>query len=327
MNRILVAEGKGFSKTALRLLSDRAHVEVDDLDRDQLISQVKDFDVLWVRLRHKVDTEIFNAGPRIRILVSATTGLNHVDLDEANRRGINVISLRGETEFLQDIRATAEHTIALILSLLRHIPSAAKHVIEGGWNRDAFKGSELYGKTAGVIGYGRLGKIVSRYLRGLGMQVLTTDPAVNKSDVEEGINIVPLSDLLSRADVVTLHVNYTESNARFFGREEFLQMKRSALFINTSRGELVDEKALLNALQKGLIAGAALDVLDSESSTGMGHHPLVEYARGYDNLLITPHIGGCTVESLEKTEIFMAKKLVAALNALHPEVSIISEAE
>jgi D-3-phosphoglycerate dehydrogenase len=307
--RIVVSEASGFSTKAAELLCQIGDLVLADLDRGGLLSSVREADVLWVRLRHRIDTEIMAAAPRLKVIVTQTTGLNHIDLQEAGRRGIQVMSLRGETQFLQDVRATAEHTIALILALLRHVPAALVHVQDGGWNRDLFKGHELCGKTVGVVGYGRLGRIVARYLKVFDTRVLVADPHVEADSVESGVTLVPLGQLLREADLVTLHVNLCDETRGFFGRQQFAVMKPDVWFINTSRGELVDESALLDALRSGRLAGAALDVLCEERSESMKGHPLVAYAHEHDNLIITPHIGGCTVESMEKTELFLAEKL------------------
>jgi D-3-phosphoglycerate dehydrogenase / 2-oxoglutarate reductase len=311
--RILVSEFAGFSTRAAALLRQIGYVVLADLKRSELLSAVGEADILWVRLRNRIDTEVMNAGRCLKVIVTPTTGLNHIDLEEAERRGIQILSLRGQTDFLQDVRATAEHTIALILALLRHLPTATTHTREGGWNRDLFKGRELYGKTVGIVGYGRLGRLVARYLTTFDTHVLTADPHMDSSAVEPGVALVPLLQLLREADLVTLHVNLSDKTQGFFGQQQFVAMKEGAWFINTSRGELVDEIALLNALQSGRVAGAALDVLGNEHSSGMQDHPLVGYARQYDNLIITPHIGGCTYESMEKTECFLADRLITLL--------------
>jgi D-3-phosphoglycerate dehydrogenase len=156
--------------------------------------------------------------------------------------------------------------------------------------------------------------MVANYLQALGMNILAADPAVLKSPCA-GVQLVPLEELLAQSDLITLHVALTEQTRGFFGRDEFARMKRGAWFVNTSRGELVDENALLAGLLDGRIAGAALDVLRDERSSGMKDHPLVAYARTHENLLITPHIGGCTLESMEQTEEFLAEKVV---NFLQP---------
>jgi D-3-phosphoglycerate dehydrogenase len=305
-----VAESSGFSPKAAALLRDQGDVVLADVDRSDLLSVVGEADVLWVRLRHRIDAEVMAAAPRLQVIVTSTTGLNHIDLEETRRLGIHVLSLRSENEFLAGVRATAEYTIALILSLLRHVPVALAHVKSGGWNRDQFKGSEVFGKTVGVVGYGRLGRIVARYFRGFDTRVLTSDPNVDAASVAPDA-LVPLSQLLQEADVVTLHVNLCAETYGFFGHDQFAAMKQGAWFINTARGELVDESALLGALRSGQLGGAALDVLCEEQSAKMEKNPLVVYARDHDNLIITPHIGGCTAESMEKTELFLAERLAS----------------
>lgn len=313
---IVVSESREFSPQAVSLLRQIGNVMLADLDRSGLLSAVREADVLWIRLRHRIDAEVLDAAPNLKMIVTPTTGLNHVDLQAAKRRGVQVLSLRGESGFLQDIRATAEHTIALMLALLRRVPVAAAHVNAGGWDRDQFKGHQLHEKTIGVVGYGRLGRIVSRYLKAFDARVLTTDPHLDGDALEPDVTLVTLTELLQDADLITLHVNLCDETHQFFGQEQFAAMKPGAIFINTSRGELVDEHALLDALQAGWLAGAALDVLCDESSGGMIDHPLVTYARQHDNLIITPHIGGCTVESMEKTERFLAQRLFVCLSSL-----------
>ena len=308
---ILVTESSGFSSAAAALLRRIGNLRLADLDRLGLMAAVQDADVLWVRLRHRIDAEVLAAALRLKIIVTPTTGLNHIDLNEARRRGIKILSLQGETEFLNNIRATAEHTVGLMLSLLRRVPAALAHVRKGHWDRDLFKGRELFDKTIGIIGYGRLGRIVGKYLRAFDAQILANDSHIDQKTLSSGIFATPLDDLLQESDIVTLHVNLSDRTRNFFGKEQFSKMKPGAWFVNTARGELIDEMALLEALQSGRLAGAALDVLCGEQQDVMENHPLVAYAREHDNLLITPHIGGCTVESMEKTETFMATKLCA----------------
>ncbi len=307
---LLIAESSNFCSEAIDLLQSRVDLELADIDRSGLIDAVKFIDILWVRLRNRIDADIMRAAPRLNFIVTNTTGLNHIDIDEAEKRGIQVVSLRGETEFLKDIHATAELTLALMLMSVRRLPSACGHVLSGGWNRDLFRGHELFRKTAGIVGYGRLGRIVASYLKYLGMKVLVCDPAVTFDKVESGIELLTLDELLQVSDVVSLHVNLSKTTTRFFGRREFSLMKPGSWLINTARGELIDERALLDALNTGRLMGAALDVLCGESSLNMQGHPLIEYARHNDNLILTPHIGGNTVESTEHTEMFLARKLL-----------------
>ena len=331
---ILVSESSRFPRTALHHLQSLGRVDLADItDRRELLSKVRQADILWVRLRHSIDREVMEAAPHLRAIASPTTGLNHIDIAEAQRRNIRVLSLRGETDFLRTIYATAEHTLALMLALIRNLPAAARHASDGEWNRDLFLGRELNGKTVGIVGYGRVGRMVAQYVSVFGARVLVTDPKAADESVDSQIEVTTLDHLLRSSDLVTLHVNLDETTKGFFGKREFSLMKPRAWFINTSRGEIIDEAALLDALRVGHVAGAALDVLSGENSGGMQHHPLVQYARTHPNLLITPHIGGCTVESTEKTEIFLAEQVVAFVNAgmeealAHPVEAQVAEKE
>ncbi|MGE0759257.1 MAG: NAD(P)-dependent oxidoreductase [Pirellulaceae bacterium] len=305
---IVIAESEGMSPAAIGILRQLGGVRLGNLDRCQLMREVQDADVLWVRLRHRIDHQLLSQSSRLKVIVSPTTGLNHIDLAAAAERGIHVLSLRGEVDFLRQIRATAELTIGLMLALLRHIPQAVQHVETGGWSRDLFQGRELYGKTVGIVGLGRLGTIVAGYLAAFGARILATDPRPLQP-LPDCVKLVDARELLRQSDIVSLHVDLCDATQGFWGKEQFEQMKRGAWFVNTSRGELIDERALLWALQGGHLAGAALDVLAGEDAAGMAMHPLVVYAGERDNLIITPHLGGCTAESQAKTEDFMASKL------------------
>lgn len=323
--KILVSESDGFSPTALKLLSQRAAVTLTNLDRTGLLAAAGETEILWVRLRNRIDREIMAAAPSLKVIVTATTGLDHIDMTEATRRGIRVLSLNGEREFLYNVRATAEHTMSLMLALLRHIPAAVLHVQNRGWNRDLFKGSELYNKTVGVVGYGRLGQLVTRYLTAFDARVIVSDPTIEFISGTPELMVMPLSNLLKEADLVTLHVNLCEDTRGFFGKQQFEAMQNGAWFINTSRGELVDEDGLLEGLRSKRLSGAAIDVLANEQSNAMEDHPLVVYAREHENLIITPHVGGCTSESMERTELFIAQKLFAYLEGITDRFADVGE--
>ena len=287
-------------------------VQAIDANRQQLIAAISNFEVLWVRLRNMIDKEIMDHAPKLTTIATNTTGLNHVDLDEAAKRKIAVVSLKGEYEFLSDIRATAEHTIGLALALLRKIPAAHNHASAGGWDRYPFKGHELYEQTAGIIGYGRLGKIVAGYFKAFGMKVLVCDP--NVADTPDDVLKVHLDELVRQSDVISLHVDYRPENNQMIDKSVFDHVKQGAVFINTARGELVNESDLLAALNSGRLAGAALDVVASEHTNSDVRAALVQYTTGNDNLILTPHIGGNTFESHFKTEEFLAQKLLNAKN-------------
>ena len=197
--------------------------------------------------------------------------------------------------------------------LMRNLPWGFDAVRQGRWDKEKFYGYELAGKTLGVVGCGRLGTMVARYARVFGMQVIAHDPHVGAAVMKrEGAKKVSLDDVFRKADVVSIHVLLTDKTHNLVKRKHFRLMKPTAYYINTARGELNEEAPLLEALNKKRIAGAALDVLADEDPRG-GHiknHPLVRYARTHRNLVIVPHLGGATFESMAKTEDFIAEKVV-----------------
>jgi len=311
--RILIAEPLDFNPAAVVRLRQFADVELTHCDREQLRQAFTQFDVVWFRLAHRIDRSFFGPNCRCRVLAVPVTGLDHIDLEACAEHGVRVISLRGEVEFLKSIRATAELTIGLTLALLRNIPAAAASVVGGTWDRDQFRGGELFGKTIGLIGLGRLGSIVARYFQAFDAQVIGYDPRPDFPD-EVTQRVPSLAELLAASDIVSVHVNYTSATRHLLASAQFEQMKPGAILVNTSRGGVVDESAMLAALRSGKLAGAALDVLDGEPDIN-GTHPVVAHARQHRNVLIVPHIGGNTRESFARTELFLAERVFEALTA------------
>jgi D-3-phosphoglycerate dehydrogenase len=309
--RILIAEPLDFSPAAVRLLQTAGEVTLSATDRAGMAAAFREFDVVWFRLAHRIDRQMLDGPLRCQLLATPVTGLDHIDLEACGQRGIRVVSLRGETTFLEQIRGTAELTLGLTLALLRRLPAAATHVNQGGWNRDLFRGHELFGRTAGLVGMGRLGRIVAGYFRALGMDVIGYDP---RTDFPHDLarRAESLDALLQASDVVSLHVTYDATTRNSIGAAQLGAMKPGAVLINTSRGGVIDSAALASALVDERLAGAALDVVDGEPDLP-ANHPLLAYARGHDNLLIVPHIGGNTVESFAKTELFLASKVLEML--------------
>ncbi|MHB1194692.1 MAG: NAD(P)-dependent oxidoreductase [Longimicrobiales bacterium] len=319
--RILVAESVGFSPAAEARLRELGHLTMADLDQAELLVAVGSADVLVVRLRNRVNQDVLAAAPFLRAVVSPTTGLDRLDLAALDRRGIAVLSLRGELEFLRRVPATAEHTWALLLALMRRLVAAASAARLGDWDRDRFRGRELAGKTLGIVGLGRLGSIVAGYGAAFGMRVVAYDPyldpwpsattpggAGSPGDVPE--RMPSLAALLSVSDVVSLHIPLHDGTRGMLDAQALAQAKHGAVLVNTSRGDVVDEEALVDAVRSGRLAGAALDVVAGEmAAAGPSASPAVRFAAGDDRILVTPHIGGATLESMENTEIFMAEKL------------------
>ncbi|MBK7864653.1 MAG: hypothetical protein IPJ65_39825 [Archangiaceae bacterium] len=308
--RVLIAEPTGFSPRALAILGKEVEVVSQSLTAAEWPMAMMTYDAVWLRLAHRIDGSLLRGSLRCRALATAVTGLDHIDLDACKAAGVAVVSLKGETEFLKTVRATAELTVGLMLGLMRKIPAAAASVRGGDWARDRFRGNELYGKVAGVVGVGRLGKIVAGYLSAFGMKVIGYDPFSELPDFMGRAG--SLAELMRASDVVSLHVSYQPSTHHLVDATALAAMKPSAFLVNTSRGGVVDEEALLAALDSKTIAGAALDVLSGEPAID-ATHPVVTYSRTHDNVLIVPHIGGNTFESFEKTEAFIAEKLLAVL--------------
>ncbi len=313
MTRILNAEPEGYSDEARAELGRVGEVVDGPLSRAELIAAMPDVDVLIVRLGHNVDREVLDAAPRLRAVVTATTGLDHVDVEHAAARGVEVLSLRGETELLRTVHATAEHTWALLLALVRRIPAAFASVRAGRWDRDRFRGRELAGKRLCIVGLGRVGRQVAGYGLAFGMDVAGHDPhAVDWPDGVARADGLPAA--LSRADVLTVHVPLRAGTAGLIGAAELAMLPPGAVVVNTSRGEVLDEAALVAALASGRVAGAAVDVIAGERDEERRRRsPLLEYAGEHENVIVTPHLGGATAESMARTELVMACKLAAFL--------------
>lgn len=237
--------------------------------------------------------------PDLQVIGCNMTSCEHLPLEEMERRGIKLVSLKGETEFLQDITSTAEHTIGLILALVRNY----KRALSGRESdRNKLKGYTLSGKTLGIIGYGRVGKQVCEMAMGLGMHVVIYEPNMDWNVVDWALSV---DSLCKESDIVSIHIPLS-GNEGFFTRKMFEGMRPESYFINTSRSGVIAPGVLKYALENGLIAGAAVDFVDDPE--------LVWYAENHDNLILTPHIGGATFEDMERTEAFITKKVTEYLH-------------
>ncbi|PIR70153.1 MAG: hypothetical protein COU46_03025 [Candidatus Niyogibacteria bacterium CG10_big_fil_rev_8_21_14_0_10_42_19] len=308
---ILITEPKDYSLKALSIYKKTGKVFFfPELKGGQRDSVLNSSEVLVVRLVHKINNEWFDKMPSLKMIATPTTGLNHIDVQGAEKRGIKIISLRGYIKFLKDIPSTAEETMALMLALVRNIPWAYEDVKKGRWDRDAWRGHQLIHKTLGLVGCGRLAKIIAKYARAFGMNVLGYDPYVSKKDMERyGIKKIDLNTLLKMSDIISLHVLLTDKTHNLLKEKHFKIMKPSAYFINTARGEIIKRDALYKALKNKWIKGAAIDVMSEEDSKGrhLKKDPLVSYAKKNKNLIIVPHIGGATIEAMHATEEFVAE--------------------
>lgn len=270
-------------------------------DTDDILSKI---DLCFAPLGYYFGRTKMERCPRLRAIATNTTGVPHIDMAEAAARNIQVFSLQNEAEFLQTITPTAEHTWGLLLALMRRSPWAHRAVLKGQWDRRPFGAPRMLSRLSlGIIGCGRLGRLVGRYGLAFGMQVAFFDPYIAEGPA--GFERMgSLEELVAVSDVVSLHAPANETTYKMIDRDLFLRFKPGSYFINTARGELVDETALLEMLITRRLAGAALDVLDGEFVPGfqVSSHPLVAYTREHDNLLLTPHIGGSTVDAWRETE-------------------------
>jgi D-3-phosphoglycerate dehydrogenase len=306
--RLLIAESHGLSSKALADLHEWADVSITELETTGIRQALLENDIVWIRLSHRVTAGDLAGNVRCRLIACPATGLDHIDVQRCVEARIAVAGLKGESDFLRDVRATAELTIGLLLALVRRIPEAVDSVKQGYWDRNRFSGTELYGKRVGVVGVGRLGTIVAGYFRAFGMKVHGYDPNVT-FDPSVALRCESLDELFRMCDIVSLHVSYDRSTHHLVDDRLLANCKPGLILLNTSRGGVVDSGALLEMLKSGRVAGVGLDVLEGEPEFLDGGRALIAHAAVNANVLVTPHLGGNTRESCEKTEQFLARKV------------------
>jgi D-3-phosphoglycerate dehydrogenase / 2-oxoglutarate reductase len=303
--KIGVLEPEDFSVKAIEKLSTVGVVVVYTGGNVSVF--LKDLDVLFIRLGYFIDSNFLQYSKKLKFLCSPTTGHNHIDLKYLNDKNIELVSLRGEREFLNTIRATPEHTFGLILSLIRNYKAAFIHVGLGRWDRDSLKGSELYGKNVGIIGMGRVGMLIAQYCRLFGSKISYFD--INKVSVESDFfSKDSVGSLIESADIVVLCASYDKGMGFILDKEE-VKLLKGKFLINTARGELINEKYLIHAIEEGGVSGVALDVISNEEDCERVKK-WSKLSEKYSNLIVTPHIAGATVESMERTEVFIVEKLI-----------------
>ncbi len=302
--QIGILEPDGFSEIARKRLCGLG--PVFDHAGGAIAPFIADKEVLFVRLGHRIDAAFLAGAPRLQALCSPTTGHNHIDLEELAKRHIRLVSLQGESEFLQRIRATPEHTIGLILALLRNYRTAFLDERNDHWDRDRCRGEELFGMPIGIIGFGRVGQRVASYLRAFEAQVSCYDPHV--TEVPDWVRrSQTVGDLIAENRVIVLCAGYVPARPVIVDRECVAALG-GRYFVNIARGELLDEDALLTSVEKGLLAGCAVDVIRNE--TGQNDHARWIAVTKQRNVIVTPHIGGATFPSMAATEEFVTEKLL-----------------
>jgi D-3-phosphoglycerate dehydrogenase len=287
--KVLVAEKVG--PAGIELLQQHFDVELGfDWDRDQVKARLGEFDGVLIRSATKLDAELLAAGTKLRAIGRAGVGVDNVDVPEATKRGIVVANAP-----LSNVVTAAEHTMALLLALARNVPQAHQSLVEGRWDRSKYSGVELYEKTLGVLGFGRIGQLVSERAKGFGMHVIAYDPVVSASRYEElGVEKADSpDDVYAVADFLTLHLPNTPETRGWLNAEVLAKCKDGVRVLNVARGPLVVDADLQAALDSKKVAGAALDVFQTEPITD---HPLF----AYPNVIVTPHLGASTAEANDR---------------------------
>jgi D-3-phosphoglycerate dehydrogenase len=300
--RVLVKEKIGDSGVAL--LSEHFDVDVGvDWSEEQLAERIGEYDGIVIRSATKMTPELIGRAGRLRVIGRAGVGVDNVDVAAATKRGI-VVANAPES----NVVTAAEHTMALLLAMARNVPQAYVSLTSGKWERSKFSGVELYEKTLGILGFGRIGQLVAQRARGFGMRVLAFDPFVSAERYRE-LRVEKADspdDIYAQADFITVHLPKTAETEGFLGAQEFAKMRDGVRVLNVARGGLIDEGALQDALDSGKVGGAALDVFPSEPIT---EHPLF----GYSNVVVTPHLGASTAEATDRAGYQSAEQVVAAL--------------
>jgi len=269
------------------------------LTLDDLKEALNDFDGLIVRSETKVKPELMDAATRLRVIGRAGVGVDNIDVPAATTRGIIVMNAPDGNTI-----TTAEHTMALLVSLARRVPQANRSLRDGRWERKRFIGVELQGKTLGVVGLGRIGRVVASRARAFGMNIVAYDPFVAPDQARDlELELAPLDELFARADFLTVHTPLTAETRGIVGAQAFSKMKRGVRIINCARGGLVDERALLAAIKEGIVAGAALDVFEQEPPAT--DNPLL----ALDEVITTPHLGASTTEAQEGVALTVAEQM------------------
>ncbi len=297
-----ILEHEHFSEEALSLLDTLGKVikfETGDINKF-----LRDLDVLFIRLNYYIGNDFLKKCKNLKYVCSPTTGLIHIDLNILAKKNISLISLRGEKAFLKNVHAAAEHTFCLILSLLRGMNIYNNDIKAHNWNRMLFLGDELNCKKIGIIGFGRIGCKVSQYLTAFGAEISWYDPYIDPKN-NKFYQYKSLTKLIEYNEIIVLTASV--KNSSIILDENEIKLFEGKYFVNISRGELVNEEAFIKLLKKDLMAGFATDVISNENfENNLKKFVDLSYNR---NLLITPHIGGATKISLQKTELFIANQL------------------
>ena len=298
---VLIADK--LAESTVAALGDQVEVRwVDGPDREKLLAAVPDADALLVRSATTVDAEVLAAGPKLKIVARAGVGLDNVDVDAATARGVLVVNAP-----TSNIHSAAEHALALLLSAARQIPAADATLREHTWKRSSFSGTEIVGKTVGVVGLGRIGQLVASRLAAFEAHIVAYDPYVSQARAAQlGIELLTLDELLLRSDFISVHLPKTKETAGLIGAEALKKVKPGVIIVNAARGGLIDEHALADAIHSGHVRGAGIDVFATEPCTDS---PLFDLPQ----VVVTPHLGASTAEAQDRAGTDVAASVRLAL--------------
>ncbi|MFT5195172.1 MAG: D-3-phosphoglycerate dehydrogenase [Cellvibrionaceae bacterium] len=307
--KILISDKLG--QAGLDLLAATANVSYDmktGLSKDELIAIIPEYDGLIIRSDTRPDADVITAGAKLKAIGRAGIGVDNIDLAAAKTHGIKVVNTPRANSI-----ATAEQTLTLMLSINRFTAHSHASVGAGNWNRGDYVGTEIYGKTLGVIGFGYIGRLVTARAQAFGMKVVAADPYVSADAASDlGVELLPLDELLSRADLITLHAIVTDETKEMINADAIAKMKDGVMLVNVARGKLIDENALADALKSGKVAAAGLDVFYSEPPTDS---PLI----GLSNVTHTPHLGASSKEAQAAVGIQIVEQVLKVLNGETPD--------
>lgn len=306
--KLLITELEDFSQEAIKILSEKFDVDLlENFSRAHLIDRIHLYDVIFIRLGIHIDKEIIEQGTRLKYILTATTGLDHIDVDYFEKRGGKVISLKDEVAFLSSIPSTAEHTWALLLSLVKKIPSSFESVKEGVWNRNLYKGNNLKGKKLGILGLGRVGVQVAKFAQAFDMEVSYYDCQKKETNLAE---FNSAEALFKWAEILSIHIPLNKNNVHFVDKSLLDLLPKQSILINTSRGAVIDESYLCSLIKENRIKGYATDVIENELNLDFSNNELISLAKAGYNVIITPHIAGATFESMKMTEGYVVEKFL-----------------
>jgi len=310
VSRVLVADP--IAEAGINRLREHAEVDVElKQSPAALVGRIADYDALIVRSETRVDARVIDAGSRLKVIGRAGAGVDNIDVDAATRAGVLVVNAPSGNTI-----AAAEHTMAMMLALARHIPQADQAVKAGRWERSRFLGTELRDKVLGVVGLGSIGREVAHRAQAFGMRVIASDPMLSEERASQlNVKLVPFEELMAEADLVTLHVPLTRETHHLIDARVLAGAKQGLRLINVARGGIVDESALRDALRDGQVAGAALDVFEQEPP---GENPLLSLPQ----VVTTPHLGASTEEAQISVALEISDQVIAVLDGGLPRFAL-----